>query len=179
MHGTMIIIFVGCELRKNESIFEYLSKTHPALVEDEFFNPKDAAVISIPIKAPTGATTRDEETALDLLNRVSQVYNTWIKVGHRKGDNTNNVSCTVTVKEDEWASVGKWMWEHREEFTALSVLPYDGGTYRQMPFESISQKEYERMIRHLKEIDLTCVVELQDDTQLSSEAACAAGACEI
>lgn len=163
---------------KNESLYPYLLINHPELLEDEFFKPHQQAVISIPQRAPEGAITR-QESALDLLNRVSLVWNKWVKPGHRKGENKNNVSVTVSIKPHEWEEVGEWMWQHKENFTALSVLPYDGGTYIQAPFEDCTKERYEELISHLHEIDLTEVVELVDDTNLSGEVACGAGGCEV
>lgn len=163
---------------KNEAIYSHLVKYHPELIEDEFFKPHLQAVISVPQKAPDGSVTR-QESALDLLRRVSQVYKTWVKGGHRKGSNTNNVSTTVSIKKEEWDDVGEWMWSHRDEFTALSVLPFDDHTYIQAPFEDISEKKYKELARALHELDLTKVIEFEDDTKLQENLACAGGACEI
>jgi ribonucleoside-triphosphate reductase len=163
---------------KNESIYKYLIDNHPEIVEDEFFKPKQQAVISVPQKAPKGAITR-HETALDLLDRTSKVWKDWVKAGHRKGENKNNVSVTVSIKPDEWVGVGEWMWSNRENFTALSVLPWDGGSYIQAPFEDITEEQYKEMISHLHKIDLTKVVETEDTTDLQSEVACGGGGCEV
>jgi ribonucleoside-triphosphate reductase (thioredoxin) len=156
---------------KNESIYKYLAETHPEILEDEFFKPTQQAVISVPQRAPEGAITR-KENALDLLDRVGKVWKDWVKTGHRKGENKNNVSVTVTIKPHEWEEVGEWMWNNRNNFTALSVLPEDLGTYMQAPFETISKEEYEDLVSHLHAIDLTQVVELEDNTDLHGEVAC-------
>jgi ribonucleoside-diphosphate reductase alpha chain len=163
---------------KNESIYSYLLINHPELLEDDYFKPNLQAVISIPQRAPEGAITR-QETALDLLSRVSKVWKQWVKVGHRKGENTNNVSVTVSIKNDEWADVGEWMWANKENFTALSVLPHDGGSYVQAPFTDCTKEEYDALVSKLHEIDLTQVVELEDVTNLSGEVACGGGNCEV
>jgi ribonucleoside-diphosphate reductase alpha chain len=164
---------------KNESIYKHLEKYHPELIEDEFFKPKTQSVIQVPQKAPDGATTRDE-SALDLLNRVSFVWKNWVKAGHRKGNNVNNVSTTVTIKLNEWKDVGEWMWNHRDEFTALSVLPHDQTAYVQAPFEDITKKEYDSLVKSLNDIDLSKIVEYDDDTELQDNLACSsAHGCEI
>ena len=163
---------------KTEPIYTYLSVNHPELVEDEYFKPHIQAIISVPIKAPEGAITRDE-SALDLLNRVSKVWKEWVKPGHRRGANKNNVSTTVTVKPDEWEIVGQWMWENRDNFTALSVLPADTGSYIQTPFEECTEEKYEELMKTLSKINLDDVVELHDSTKLAENVACAAGACEL
>jgi ribonucleoside-diphosphate reductase alpha chain len=163
---------------KNESIYGYLAANHPDLIKDEAFRPNVQAVIEVPQKAPEGAITR-HESAIDLLERVSKVWKTWVKTGHRKGANINNVSTTVTIKEEEWPKVGEWMWEHREEFTALSCLPHDSGTYIQAPFEDITEDKYLELLPHLSAIDLTQVVEVADQTTLQQEVACGGGGCTI
>jgi len=163
---------------KNESMYKYLATNHPELIEDEFFRPHDTAVISIPQKAPKGSILRDE-SPFDLLERIKKVATEWVKPGHRKGSNTHNVSATVSLKQDEWDAAGKWMWKNRDHYNGLSVLPYDGGTYTQAPFEDISKVNYDMAMKHLKNVDLTRIVETDDDTDLSGELACAGGACEI
>ena len=163
---------------KNESIYNYLLINHPELVKDEFFKPNIQAVIEVPQKAPDGAITR-QESALDLLKRVSKVWKEWVKPGHRKGANKNNVSVTVTMKPEEWADVGEWMWENRDNFTALSVLPYADHSYVQAPFEDITEEQYTEMVKSLHAINLDNVVEITDDTTLQGEVACGGGACEI
>ena len=163
---------------KNESMYKYLVKNHPELVEDEFFRPHDTAVISIPQKAPKGSILRDE-SPFDLLERIKKVATEWVKPGHRKGSNTHNVSATVSLKQEEWDAAGRWMWENRDYYNGLSVLPYDGGTYTQAPFEDISKVKYDMAMSHLKNVDLTRISEAEDETDLSGELACAGGACEI
>lgn len=166
-------------LGKNEALYQYLSKNHPELVEDDFFKPQTQAVVSIPQKAPESAILR-HETALDLLERTKKFNLEWVKEGHNKGDNTNNVSVTVSVKEEEWDKVGNWMWDNRETFNGIAVLPYDGGTYIQAPFEDITESEFHSLVKHLHDVDLTKVIEEEDNTSLQDQAACAGGiSCEI
>jgi len=163
---------------KNESIYNYLSLNHPELLEDDYFRPHDTAVISIPQKAPKGSITR-KESPMNLLDRVKRVAKEWVKPGHKSGSNSHNVSATISVKQNEWDEVGEWMWKNKDHYNGLSVLPYDGGTYIQAPFEDITKKEYEDKMKRLHEIDLSKVIELEDQTDLSSELACAGGVCEI
>jgi ribonucleoside-diphosphate reductase alpha chain len=163
---------------KNEAIYRYLSESHPELVEDEYFSPHTTAVISIPQRSPEGAILRTE-SALQLLRRVGKVTDKWVNSGFRKGQNTHNVSATISVKDAEWTDVGEWMWQNRDSYNGLSVLPYDGGTYVQAPFEDCSKETYEAMMASLTSVDLTKVVEDDDNTDFSAQAACAGGACEI
>ena len=165
-------------LGKNEALYQHLAKHHPELVEDEFFNPEQQAVVEIPQKAPEGSILRTEN-ALDLLERVRKFNTEWVQTGHREGQNSHNVSCTISVKDDEWPDVGEWMWKNRNTFNGIAVLPYNGGTYTQAPFEDITEERFNMLESSLNEIDLTKVIEAEDETDLSGEAACAGGACEI
>lgn len=163
---------------KNEAIYTYLMIYHPEILEDEYFNPDKQAVISIPQKAPSGSITRDE-SVFDLLERVRHISEKWVKPGHKSGNNTHNVSATISIRSGQWFEVGEWMWKNRDFYNGLSVLPYDGGTYKQAPFEDISESTFYRLRKVLHEIDLTKVVEREDETDLSGELACAGGACEV
>jgi len=163
---------------KNEAIYSYLLQNLPELIEDDRFRPHDTAILSIPQKAPEGAITR-HESALDLLERVKKVSNEWIQSGHKNGNNTHNVSATVTIKDEEWETVGEWMWKNRSVYNGLSVLPYDGGTYVQAPFEDCDKQTYERMLELVKNVNLDLVIETTDETDLSGEIACGGGSCEI
>ena len=163
---------------KNEAIYTHLAINHPELVEDEYFRPHDTAVIGVPQKAPEGSILRTE-SPLQLLERVKWFSQNWIKPGHRNGMNSHNISATVSIREHEWDAVGKWMWENREFYNGLSVLNYDGGSYTQAPFEDITKEKYDQLMETLHDVDLSKVVELDDNTEHSQEAACAGGACLI
>ena len=163
---------------KNEAIYNYLAVNHPELVEDDFFKPTIQAVISVPQQAPPGSILRTENV-MDMLERVKKFNTQWVKKGHRKGANTNNVSATVPINENEWEAVGQWMWTNRDTFNGLSVLPFFGGSYTQAPFEDITKEQFNEMVQHLHNIDLSKIVEFSDDTALMDQAACVGGACEI
>ena len=163
---------------KNEAIYGYLLRNHPELVEDEYFRPHDTAVISVPQKAPERATMRTE-SAFQLLERVKFISENYVKAGHRSGMNTHNVSATISVKEHEWEDIGKWMWKNQKAYNGLSILPYDGGTYKQAPFEDCEEATYDKMVETLKNINLARITEEQDNTDLKGEVACAGGVCEI
>jgi len=175
-HSKFYIRRMQCT--KDEALYKYLSHYHPELVAEYHAIP-NTAVIEIPQKAVDSAITREDETALDLLERVSKFNREWVAAGHVSGSNTNNVSATVSIKEDEWDEVMEWMWAHKSEFNGLSVLPYDGGTYQQAPFERIAEADFVRRYDRLTDIDLTKVVESDDNTDLSGEIACAGGSCEV
>lgn len=163
---------------KNEAIYEYLRTEIPALIEDCVFKPHIESVVSFPQKAPESAILRTE-TAYDLLERVLKFNKEWIAPGHNRGAQRHNVSCTISVRQDEWENVGEFMWENRNDYNGIAVLPYDGGTYVQAPFEDCSKDVYENMMNLVHNIDTTKVLELEDSTSHTMEAACAGGACEI
>jgi ribonucleoside-diphosphate reductase alpha chain len=164
---------------KNEAMYTYLSLYHPEMLEDDVFKPTQQAVISVPQSAPAGAITRNDEGAIDFLERVKYFHQNWITPGHRSGDNTHNVSATVTMKNDEWPSVGEWLWENKSHFNGLSFLPEDLGSYAQTPFESITKQEYEQLVTNLNALNVANIVEMSDNTTLTDQAACSAGNCEI
>ena len=126
------------------------------IIEDGYFRPHDTAVIEIPQKAPEGAILR-KESVFNLLNRVKKVSNEWIRPGNTKGMNSHNVSATISVKEDEWDLVGEWMWNNRDSYNGIAVLPYDGGGYEQAPFEDCNEETYNKMCKTLSNLFLFSV----------------------
>lgn len=163
---------------KNEALYGYLKEALPALVEDCYFKPNIEAVVSFPQRAPAGAILRTERFT-DLLERVKLFNEKWVNEGHVDGINHHNVSCTIALNDDEWWECAAWMWENRYGYNGISVFPYNGGTYKQAPFEDITRDRYERLEQHLNAIDLTKVKEENDHTNLTEQVACAGGLCEV
>lgn len=164
---------------KNEAMYTYLSVRHPELLEDDVFKPDTQAVISVPQMAPEGSVLRSEENAIEFLERVKDIHERWVKPGHVKGNNTHNVSATVTIKQDEWSTVGEWLWENQDSYAGLSFLPEDLGTYVQTPFETITKEQYDELVGKIHDIDVKDIVEMEDNTTLKENLACAGGNCEI
>lgn len=182
---------------KNEDIAAYLMVNHPELCEDDQLRPTDTLCVRIPVKAPEGSILRTE-TAIDTLERVKKFSKEWIKPGHRNGDNSHNVSATISIDKnrmydaqeimkgntsvtlmDEWEAVGQWMWDNQQFYNGLSVLPYWGGSFIQAPFEDITKEEYEKRMASVSSIDLTKVIELDDTVDFGAIAACAGGQCSL
>jgi ribonucleoside-triphosphate reductase (thioredoxin) len=163
---------------KDTAFWAYMSQNFPDACEDDFFDP-NGGIIAVPIKAPEGAILREDESALDSLNRLKRLSDNWVRAGHRSGNNRHNVSCTINLKPEEWGPVTDWMWENRHSYHGIAVLPFDGGTYKQTPFEAISAKEWERRARLLVGCDIYSFPEEDDDTDLFGEIACGGGKCEI
>lgn len=163
---------------KNEAIYDYLNTNHPELLEDELFRPHDTAIISIPQKAPDNAHLRNED-AITLLNRVKEYNLEWVRTGHRKGVNYHNVSATISIKDEEWSDVGNWMWENKNTYHGLSILPFSDHTYKQAPFQTCDEETYNKLEKNLTEIDLTQVIEENDEVQFGDTVACGADGCEV
>lgn len=164
---------------KDEAISKYLKDNNPSLIEDDILRPHDTVCVRIPIEAPENSIVRENTSEIDLLERVKFISENWIKPGLIKGDNSHNVSATISIKDDKWQEVGEWMWKNRKYYNGLSVLPYWGGTYQQAPFEEVTKERYEELMAALKDFDLNEVIESEDVTDLKAEAACAGGACEV
>jgi ribonucleoside-diphosphate reductase alpha chain len=163
---------------KNEALYNYLIQNHPQLVEDEYFRPHDTAVVGVPQKAPDHAIMRTE-SPIQLLERVKWFSQQWIRQGHRSGMNTHNISATVSIREHEWPAVGEWLWENRDTYNGISVLPFSDHSYIQSPFEDITEERYHQLMETLKDVDLRLVIEMDDETELAGEIACGALGCEI
>jgi ribonucleoside-diphosphate reductase alpha chain len=163
---------------KEEPVYEYLQQHHGELVADDAYDGERTAVLSFPQRAPPGAILRSEP-ALSLLDRVAKLHQHWIVPGHRQGANTNNVSTTVSVQPHEWAEVGSWMWQHRNAYNGLCVLPFSDHTYQQAPFEDCSLEEYNTLSQHAYQLDLTQVKEERDVTAFQLAPACAGQQCDV
>ena len=162
---------------KNEALYTYLSIHHPELLEDDLLNSKQA-IICIPQCAPEGSILRTEDV-MDLLERIKKFNTQWVRNGYRHGSNANNVSATVSIKDEAWEKVGEWMWQNKASYNGLSVLPFDTGNYKQAPFEDITREHFVELEKSLRDLDLSQVFEADDATELHAEAACAGGSCTV
>jgi ribonucleoside-triphosphate reductase (thioredoxin) len=139
--------------------------------EDCVMRPESTVVFSFPIKSPKGARTREALTALQHLDLWMQYQRHWCE---------HKPSVTISVKEDEWMDVGAWVWRNFDEISGISFLPYDGGTYRQAPYEECSKEVYESLLATMpKDISWDELNEAEDNVEGAQELACSAGACEI
>jgi ribonucleoside-diphosphate reductase alpha chain len=164
---------------KDESISNYLQNIVPDLIEEDI-SSKNTIILTIPQESPSNAIVRADETAIDVFNRASLYYKNWVLPGHRTGEDTHNVSCTINVRDDEWNALQNIMWDQRNNYRAISLFPYDGGTYKQAPFEECTKEVFENYSNRIKDIDLREVREEEDnEAYLLDNVACAGGACEI
>lgn len=161
---------------KDELVAKALTDQALGLMVPNLGDPSQI-ILEYPIKAPEGAIMRTE-SAIDMLERVKRFNQEWVSPGHINGPNKHNVSATVSVRPEEWDDVREWMWTNRLLYTGLSLLPYDGGSYSQTPFEEIGQDEYVRRLA-LVPSKFEFPVEYKDETTLQAEIACGGGSCEV
>jgi ribonucleoside-diphosphate reductase alpha chain len=165
-------------MNKDDSLAKYLSVVIPDLVEDDLFS-SSGLVVTIPQESPIGAVTRHTESAKTLFERILSYNKNWILTGHRTGENRHNVSCTISYKEEEIGFLKEAMWANRLDYTGISLLPFDGGNYQQAPFEDCTKEVFEKYNNMVKSIDLSKVIEMDDNTNHTANLACSAGVCEI
>ncbi len=178
VHGRHAPFYIRrFRFKRTESIAQYFAHGLPGLVVQDLSDP-DGVILELPQQSPRGSIPRTE-AAKDLLERALFFHTNWVTPGHVSGVNKHNVSVTISVKEDEWSEVGEWMWERREDYAGVSVLPWDGGTYQQAPFEECSEETYNTMMEAVRAVDLTQVVEEFDNTERVEEISCAGGACQL
>ena len=167
-------------VNKMEPLYNYMTENFPDLIEDEQMNPDKNGVLSLVIKAPDGAITRRNQTAIEFLDRVGYMFDHWIKPGHITGDNYNNVSCTCNVKNHEWDEVREWMWENRNRYTGISLLPYSDSSYVQAPFEDTNEETYKTFSEKHREFHLDRIEEEKNFVDFGAAAACVgAASCEV
>ncbi|MFZ4411492.1 MAG: hypothetical protein ACOYOV_00315 [Bacteroidales bacterium] len=165
-------------MNKDDALAVYLRNTIPDLVEDDKFSAT-GVVVSIPQESPAGSITRHNETAETLFNRTMQYNTHWVREGYRSGDNQHNVSVTISVRDTEWEIVRNLMWENKELYNGISLLPFDGGSYTQAPFEDCTKEEFEALSLLVKSVDLSRVVEESDKTERIEQLSCTGGVCAL
>lgn len=148
--------------------------------------PDGKWMLEFPVEAPDGATLKEDLSAERFMEIVRSTQQNWVVPGMTRKSAvpglSHNVSNTITVRPDEWAFVADYLWKHRDSFTGVSLLPDDGDTiYAFAPFEAVRTEAQERrwneLVAHYKPVDYLSVLEAEDGTNLTGEAACAGGAC--
>jgi ribonucleoside-triphosphate reductase len=129
-------------------------------------------VIEFPVKAPDGAITKNDLTAMDQLEH-------WKKV--KMNYTEHNPSVTISVGNDEWIGVANWLYENWDIIGGLSFLPREDTAYMLAPYETITKERYEEMVAKMPSIDFSQILlyEKEDRTDLKKELACVGGVCEI
>jgi len=137
--------------------------------EDCVYKPTQTVVFSFPQKAPAGLV-RDDVSAISHLELWLAYQRHWCE---------HKPSVTISVEEKDWPSVGAWVWDHFDEISGVSFLPYDGGTYRQAPYEECTEEQYNELKAKVPKIDWSLFQEQTDNVEGAQMLACVAGACEI
>ena len=141
--------------------------------EPDVMKPDSTTVFSFPMKSPERAVTRTEMTAIEQLELWLMYQRHWCE---------HKPSVTISVKEEEWMDVGSWVYEHFDEVSGISFLPFSEHTYKQAPYQDCTEEEYEEMKSKMpRAIDWTLLqdFEKEDTTSGGRELACTAGVCEV
>ena len=141
--------------------------------EPDVMKPNDTMVFTFPIKAPEGSTLRENLTAIQHLDLWLAYQRHWAE---------HKPSITISVKENEWMAVGAWVYEHIDEMSGVSFLPYSEHTYQQAPYQEITESEYVKLLGETpSNLDWKWleIYETFDATTSVQDLACVAGACDI
>ena len=159
-------------ISKNDPICKFMAE-NGVYNEDDVMKPENTSVFYFPQMSPNSSTTRKELTAMEHLE-IWKLYNThWCE---------HKPSVTINVKEKEWIDVQKWIWDNFDACSGVSFLPYDDTTYKQAPYQEISEEEYlDHMEKHNAELNWERLsdYEKEDRTQSSQTLACSSGSCEV
>ncbi len=155
---------------KKDPLSQFL-KDQGVHTEDCVMKPDSTVVFSFPIESPEGATVRDDLTAIDHLELWMMYQKEWCE---------HKPSVTISVKEEEWMEVGAWVWKNFDDISGISFLPYDGGSYRQAPYEECTKEEYVKLLGNTPpKIKWNELVEVDDNVKGVQELACSSGSCEV
>ena len=141
--------------------------------EPDVFKPDQTTVFSFPVKAPNKAVVTSDLSAVDQLKMWLMYQRHWSE---------HKPSVTINVKKDEWFEVGTFVYEHFDEMSGVSFLPYNEHTYQQAPYQEIDKEEYKNILVTMpKTIDWSRLSEYEkEDTTTSSQAmACTGDVCEV
>ena len=142
-------------------------------VEDDHLNPSHTAVFSFPLNVERGAVFRTDKTAIEQLELWKSYQEHWCE---------HKPSVTISVKENEWMTVGAWVYENFDYMSGVSFLPFSEHTYKQAPYQDIEKKDYDELLKLMpKNVDWSKLSEYErsDMTVGSQELACTAGVCEV
>jgi ribonucleoside-diphosphate reductase alpha chain len=173
MHPWHSEYYVRTVRADNKDPLTELMKAYEVPNEPDFMKPDSTTVFSFPVKAPEGAIIRNDLTAIDHLNIWLVYQRAWCE---------HKPSITVSVRDDEWMAVGAWVYEHFDEVSGISFLPYSDHTYKQAPYQECSEVEYLELLAKMPSginwSDLA-FYEKEDMTSGSQTFACSADNCEV
>ena len=141
--------------------------------EPDITKPDSVTVFSFPTASPKNSITRHSMGAIEQLKMWKKYQDEWCE---------HKPSCTVSVKEEEWMSVGAWVYENFDKISGISFLPYTDHVYKQAPYQDITKEEYLELKNKMPTtIDFSLLknYEFEDNTTGSQELACTGGVCEL
>jgi len=180
--------FRRIQCNKLDNVYNFFKIYNPDLCEESVWSAnKTDDVLTFPVEIPEGAMVKEDLTAIKHLGIIKNAQENWVNYGtskHNKKNIKHSVSCTVLVEEDEWDKVVKYLFENRENFTAVSLLPKTGDKiYKQAPMEAVISKEdekrFEKLSKEIEKVDYTKLEEAHDETKPQDEVACGGNGCEI
>lgn len=156
-----------------DPVTEFL-KAEGVYNEPDVMAPSTTTVFYFPIKSPEGAVTRDDQTALEALDLWRLLQDHWCE---------HKPSATINVKEEDWMDVGAWVYKNFDSVSGISFLPYDGGSYKQAPYQELSKEDWEAWVNEHPTPDIDWAklqeFEKEDSTTGSQEFACSGNVCEV
>ena len=173
MHPWHSEYYIRTVRADNKDPLTELMKAYEVPNEPDFMKPDSTTVFSFPVKAPEGAIVRNDLTAIDHLNTWLVYQREWCE---------HKPSITVSVRDDEWMAVGAWVYEHFDEVSGISFLPYSDHTYKQAPYQEVNELEYLELLAKMpSEINWSDLsfYEKEDMTSGSQTFACSADNCEV
>lgn len=158
---------------KKDPLYMFM-KDKGFVTEDDVMRPESTAVVSFAMSAPDGAVTRDQVSALQALDLWLLYQREWCE---------HKPSVTVTVRDEEWLSVGAWVYEHFDEVSGISFLPHSDHTYQQAPYQDLTPAEFAQWQKEnpTPEVDWRDLAKFErtDNTVAMQTLACSAGVCEL
>ena len=180
--------FRRIQCNKLDNIYNFFKIYNPELCEESVWSAnKTDDVLTFPIVIPEGAMVKEDLTAIKHLDIIRETQENWVDYGTSKYNKKNikhSVSCTVLVEENEWNKVIDYLYNNRNFFTAVSLLPKSGDKiYKQAPMEAVLTKEdeeiFNKLEKELEKVDYTKLEEQSDETKLQDEIACGGNGCEL
>ena len=171
----------------HDPVYLHFRRSNPHMVEPSVYDPNGRTeVITFPVEGPDFGIYRDDLSAVKHLEYIRLVQQNWVQAGRRHERHSpglhHNVSCTISVRPDEWPAVADFIWAHRHDFTGVALLQDCGDkAYAQAPREGVvtaADIAKWNTLAH-RSVDYTTLEESEDITELKQTVACAGGACEI
>lgn len=180
--------FRRIQCNKLDNVYNFFKIYNPDACEESVWSAnKTDDVVTFPITVPAKAMVKSDLNAIQHLEIIKNTQENWVNYGtskHNKKPIKHSVSCTVLVEDNEWEKVAKYLYENRDYFTAVSLLPKTGDKiYQQAPMEAVVTKEdeekFNKLVESFESIDYSKLEELHDETKLQEEVACSGTNCEL